>query len=136
MSSTPKLDAKSLPHIPGYTVWENVPGTGRAGYMPGSGNQYADVVDALSTANKQEARVIACFMLFVLGAVFGLGLGESLFGGKGAVIGIFAGAGTGVVIGYYLGLFLVRLAAVLMIVVPGGFLLWVAGSVMIDMWRK
>ena len=136
MSSKPKLSAKSLPHVPGYTVWENANGLGRPGYRPGSGNQYADVVEALCTVNRDEARVIACVILFVFGAVFGLLWGQSLFGGKGAVIGLFTGASAGVVIGYFLGLLLVRVAAAILVLVPLGIFLWISGSMLIDMWNR
>lgn len=136
MSSTPKLDAKSLPHIPGYTVWENANGVGRPGYRPGSGNQYADIVEALGTASKQEARIIACLFLSLLGAVYGFGLGDSLFGGRGAVIGIFMGLAGGVGVGYFLGVFLVRLAAALLVLVPIGFALWFAGLLLFDLWHR
>jgi hypothetical protein len=136
MSSTRKLKAKSLPHIPGYTVWENANGFGRPGYLPGSGNQYADVVTGLASANKFEARVIACVILFVIGAVVGPELVPSHFGGQGAVIGILSGAAAGVAIGYFLGLFLVRLAALLLVLVPVSVLLWLVGSVLVDMWHR
>ena len=136
MRSTPKLDAKSLPHIPGYTVWENANGLGRPGYLPGSGSQYADTVNALATASKREAQVIACLVLFVFGAVFGFELGLRLFGGQGAVTGILTGAAAGVIIGWFLGLFLVRLAAFLLVAVPAGFILWVVGGVLVDLWHR
>lgn len=136
MRSTPKLDAKSLPHIPGYTVWENANGLGRPGYLPGSGSQYADTVIALATASGREARVIACLVLFVFGGVFGFELGHRLFGGQGAVIGILTGAAAGLAVGYFLGLLLVRLTAALLVIVPVGFVLWFLGSMLIDLWHR
>lgn len=135
MSSKPKLDAKSLPHIPGYTVWENANGLGRPGYQPGSGNQYADVVNALATASEHEARVFACVVLFIVGVACGGWFGGELFGGQGAVVGYFAGAAAGVGVGYFLGVFLVRLAAVLLVLVPAGIILWVAGNLLIAKWH-
>lgn len=136
MPSTPKLSAKSLPHVPGYTVWENANGLGRPGYRPGSGNQYVDVVDGLATANEYEARFIACVFLFFFGTIIGGMLGDSFFGGKGVVIGIFTGAAAGVGIGYFLGLFLVRLTALLLVAVPAGVILWLVGSMLIEQWHR
>lgn len=136
MPPTPKLNSKSLPHIPGYTVWSNANGLGRPGYLPGSGNPYADVVDALATANEREARAIACLVLLVLGTIIGGTLGNSYFGGKGLVIGIFTGGFSGVGIGYFMGLFLVRLAAFLLVAIPAGIILWIVGGMLIDQWNR
>jgi hypothetical protein len=129
-----KLRAKSLPHIPGYTAWENANGSGRPGYRPGHGNQYADVFDGLASLDEGLARVVACFVLFGFGAVFGGLAGHDVLGGPGAVTGIFLGAACGVAIGYYLGLFLVRLTAFLMIAVPVGVVVYMAGIVLHLIW--
>lgn len=94
-------------------------------HLPGSGNQYVDVVDGLATANEYEARFIACVFLFLFGTIIGGMLGDSYFGGKGAVIGIFTGAAADLGIGYFLGLFLVRLTAFWP---AAGSVLWLVSS--------
>lgn len=136
MSSKRKLNANSLPHIPGYTVWENANGFGRPGYLRGSGNQYSDLVNALSSAGRREARIVACMVLFIFGAIVGGTLGQAWLGGPGAVIGIVTGAAAGVAVGYFLGLFLVRLVAVLLVLVPLSFIVWIAGTMLIRLWHS
>ncbi len=133
---TPKLSAKSLPHIPGYTVWENANGVGRPGYLPGSGIPLQDIYEALMAADKHEARGLACIVLFIVGCFCGGVSGFIWFGGHGAVIGMFAGGAAGVAVGYVFGWLLVRLAAILMIVIPIGILLGIAGLLLYALWQS